>query len=254
MLQDRSLIDDNRWSRLEPHLPGRTGSRGRKPHGGNRLFLEAVLYLARTGLPWRDLPPTFGNWNSIYKRFARWAELGVWPTVFLVLSGGNLDLEQASIDSTIVRVHQHGRGARRVEGDQDIGQSRGGPTTKIHAVAENLGRLVHFLLSAGNVNDCTQARELIETVPAENFLGDKAYDTDDTIAVIESNGGCAVIPSKANRKVQRTLDQEVYRNRNRIERLFCWLKHFRRIATRYEKLSRRFGNLILAVGIYLWAA
>jgi len=199
------------------------------------------------------MPRHFGHWNSVYKRYANWAENAVWERVFAVLTGGNLDLSEASLDSSSVRVHQHAAGARKEEGDQAIGRSRGGPTTKIHAVAEAFGRLVHFLLTAGNVNDCTQGPELIETVPADNVLGDKAYDTNDIIETIERNGGKAVIPSKSNRKVIRPLDTERYRNRNKVERLFCWLKHFRRIATRYEKLSRRFANMILVVGIYLWA-
>lgn len=254
MLQpDRTLLNDEQWHAIEPHLPAQENSPGRKPVGGNRLFLEAVLFLIRTGIPWRDLPERFGHWNSIYKRLARWAKNGVWATVFAILTEGKLDLSEASVDSSSVRAHQHAAGARKAEGDQAIGRSRGGPTTKIHAVTDGLGRLVHFLLTAGNVNDCTQGPELLETVPAENVLGDKAYDTNEIIAIIEGNGGTVVIPSKSNRKVKRPLDTARYKNRNKVERLFCWLKRFRRIATRYEKLSRRYANLILVVGIYLWA-
>lgn len=254
MLQpDRTLLIDSQWLAIKTLMPAIEGSPGRKASGGNRLFIEAILFLIRTGLPWRDLPKQFGHWNSVYKRFARWAEKGIWGTVFAVLTDGHLDLSEALLDSTSVRAHQHSAGARKIEGDQAIGRSRGGATTKIHAVAEGAGRLVHFLLTGGNVNDCTQGAKLLETVPAENILGDKAYDTNDIIETIERNGGNAVIPSKSNRKVQRPLNATLYRNRNKIERLFCWLKRFRRIATRYEKLARRFANLILVAGIYLWA-
>ena len=254
MLQpDRTLLNDEQWRTIEPHIPANENSPGRKAIGGNRRFLEAILFLIRTGIPWRDLPRHFGHWNSIYKRFARLAETGVWETVFGILTGGKLDLSEVSVDSSAVRAHQHAAGARKAEGDQAIGRSRGGPTTKIHAVAEAVGRLVHFLLTGGNVNDCTQGPALLESVPAENALGDKAYDTNEIIETIERNGGNAVIPSKSNRKVIRSLDTERYKNRNKIERLFCWLKSFRRIATRYEKLARRFANLILVAGIYLWA-
>lgn len=228
-------------------------SPGRKSNGGNRLFLEVVLFVTRTGIPWRDIPRAYGHWNSIYKRFARWAEEGVWQKIFGILTEGKLDMSEASIDSTAVRAHQHAAGARKVEGDQAIGRSRGGPTTKIHAVVDGIGRLIHFLLTGGNAHDCTQAAKLLETVPAENVLGDKAYDTNEIIETIETNGGRAVIPSKSNRKVARPLDSGRYRNRNKIERLFCCLKHFRRIATRYEKLGKRFANLILVAAIYLWA-
>jgi transposase len=76
----------------------------------NRLFVEAVLYTARVGNPWRDLPPEFGNWHSVYVRFARWETYGVWSRVAQALQG-EADLEELFIDSTIVRVHQHSAGA-----------------------------------------------------------------------------------------------------------------------------------------------
>jgi transposase len=143
MLQsDRSLLNDQQWHVIEPHLPAKENSAGRKPLGGNRRFLEALLYLARTGIPWRDLPKHYGHWNSVYKRFARWAEAGVFLVVFAILTEGQLDLSEISIDSTSVRAHQHAAGARKMEGDQAIGDSRGGPTSKIHAVADGFGRLV----------------------------------------------------------------------------------------------------------------
>ena len=116
MLQpDRTLINDEQWLALEPHLPARQNSPGRKASGGNRLFLEAILFLIRTGIPWRDMPRHFGHWNSVYKRYANWAENAVWERVFAVLTGGNLDLSEASLDSSSVRVHQHaaGQGRRR---------------------------------------------------------------------------------------------------------------------------------------------
>jgi transposase len=254
MLQpDRTQLNDEQWQAIEPHLPANPNDPGRKATGGNRLFLEAVLFVIRTGLPWRDPPKRFGHWNSLYKRFARWDKRGIWTKVFAILSGRNLDLSESSIDSSTERAHQHAAGARKAEGDQAIGRSRGGPTTKIHAVVDACGRLIHFVLTGGNVNDCTQGSRLLKSVPAENVLGDKGYDTNDIIETIERNGGNAVIPSKSNRKVARAIDTERYKNRNKVERFFCWLKHFRRIATRYEKLSRRFACMILVIGIYQWA-
>ena len=253
MQKDRTLFSDDQWSKVAPLLP-QDNAPGRKSTLGNRIFVEAVLFLVRAGLPWRDLPERFGRWNTVYKRYARWSEKGLWIAVFAALTGGNLNLSQASIDSTTVRAHQHAAGARKAEGDQAIGRSRGGSTTKIHVVSEALGRLVHFLLTGGNVNDCTQGVELLETVPAENVLGDKGYDTNEIIEAIENNGGNAVIPSKANRKVIRPLDTKQYKDRNMVERLFCRLKHFRGFATRYAKLARRFASLILVIGIYLWAS
>ena len=106
---DQSILSDEQFERVAPHLPGKVGDPGRTAN--NRLFLEAVFWIARTGAPWRDLGPRFGLWNSIYRRFRRWAEKGVFESLFKLLSP-DPDFEYAIIDGTIVRVHQHGTGAR----------------------------------------------------------------------------------------------------------------------------------------------
>lgn len=107
---DRLILTDEQWERVAPHLPGKVGDPGRSG-ADNRLFLEGVLWLVRVGAPWRDLPGTFGNWNSVFQRFRRWALKGVFERLFQILSG-EPDFEYALIDGTIVRVHQHGTGAK----------------------------------------------------------------------------------------------------------------------------------------------
>jgi transposase len=107
---NRLMLSDAQWGRIAPLLPGKVGDPGRSG-ADNRLFLEAVLWMARVGAPWRDLPPTFGNWNSVFQRFRRWAVKGVFERLFQALSG-DPDFEYALIDATIVRVHQHGTGAK----------------------------------------------------------------------------------------------------------------------------------------------
>jgi len=107
---DRDLLSDAQWERIAPLLPGKDGDPGRSSRD-NRLFVEAVLWLVRVGAPWRDLPPRFGKWGTVWKRFRRWAEKGVFERIFEVLSG-DPDFEYALIDGTIVKVHRHGTGAR----------------------------------------------------------------------------------------------------------------------------------------------
>jgi transposase len=107
---DRTVLSDARWDRIAPVLPGKDGDPGRSGTD-NRLFVEAVLWVARTGAPWRDLPSAFGNWNSVFRRFRRWAEKGVFDLIFKALSG-DPDFEYVMIDGTIIRVHQHGTGAK----------------------------------------------------------------------------------------------------------------------------------------------
>ena len=107
---DRSVLSDEQWARVAPLLPGKVGDPGRSGED-NQRFLEAVLWIARTGAPWRDLPEAFGKWNSTFVRFRRWALAGVFERIFEALSG-DPDFEYAIIDGTIVRVHQHGTGAK----------------------------------------------------------------------------------------------------------------------------------------------
>jgi transposase len=107
----RRELKDAQWLRIEHLVPGKEGDRGR--HGeDNRLFVDAVLWIARAGAPWRDLPPAFGNWNSVFQRFRRWAKKGVWERIFNTLVESP-DFEYLIIDSTIVRAHQHAAGAKR---------------------------------------------------------------------------------------------------------------------------------------------
>ena len=106
----RLALGDGQWERIAPHLPGKHGDPGRSG-ADNRLFVEAVLWLARTGSPWRDLPDIFGNWNSVFVRFSRWSKDGVWDRLFAAMAN-DPDFEYIMIDSTIVRAHQHAAGKK----------------------------------------------------------------------------------------------------------------------------------------------
>jgi transposase len=106
----RFELSDEQWQRVEGLLPGQPGSPGRSGED-NRLFLDAVLWIVRTGAPWRDLPERFGDWNSVFQRFNRWAKKGVWQRVFDALQ--DPDLEWVMLDATIIRAHVHAAGARK---------------------------------------------------------------------------------------------------------------------------------------------
>lgn len=110
----RKILRNEQWQRIAAMLPGKITDPGRTA-ADNRLFVEAVLWIARTGSPWRDLPPGFGPWNSVYQRFARWSDKGVWHRVFAELAK-DADFKEVFLDSTIVRAHQHAAGARKKTG------------------------------------------------------------------------------------------------------------------------------------------
>ena len=107
---DRLIVSSAQWERLKDLVPGKAGDPGVTGRD-NRLFIEAVLWIARTGAPWRDLPEPFGLWNSVWKRFSRWSKKGVWESFFNALAD-DADFEYVIVDGTIVRVHQHGTGAK----------------------------------------------------------------------------------------------------------------------------------------------
>ena len=104
-------LRDDQWERIKDLLPGRAGSEGR-PARDNRLFVEAVLYRYRAGIPWRDLPARFGDFRVVHLRHSRWAARGIWQQVLEHLAV-EVDNEYAMIDATIVRAHQHSAGARK---------------------------------------------------------------------------------------------------------------------------------------------
>ena len=102
----RTVLRDEQWKRIEGFLPGKSTDCGVTAKN-NRLFVEAVLWIIRTGSPWRDLPTDFGHWHRVYVRYNRWSKKGVWEEFFKAMSG-DPDLEYLMIDGSIVRVHQHG--------------------------------------------------------------------------------------------------------------------------------------------------
>jgi putative transposase len=106
----RFVLSNEQWSRIEKLCVGKVEDPG-GTGADNRMFVEAVLWIARTGSPWRDLPPAFGKWNSIFVRFNRWSAGGVWQRIFAALSD-DADFEYLIVDSTIVRAHQHATGAK----------------------------------------------------------------------------------------------------------------------------------------------
>ncbi len=107
-------LRDDQWERISHLLPGREGHVG-VTAADNRLFIEAVLYRYRAGIPWRDLPERFGDWKNVHRRHSRWSQSGVWENVCKYLAA-DADNEYAMIDSTIVRAHQHSAGAKKKSG------------------------------------------------------------------------------------------------------------------------------------------
>jgi len=244
----RLMLINEHWSKLRTIM---------REHGiydkpNLRKTVEGILYRMRTGLPWRDLPSFFGKWISIYQQFNRWSSKNKLMKIFKSLVQ-DPDLEWEFIDGSIVRAHQHSAGAASEE-NQAIGLSRGGNTTKIHMAVESFGLPIAFEITGGEVHDCKIAPEFIEKLPPSNYkIADKGYDSEEVRECIRKNSSIPIIPRKSNSKIGNAdMDWCLYKYRHLVENVFARLKHFRAIATRYDKLKRNYESMVaMACGI-MW--
>jgi len=244
----RLMLNDEHWSKFKDIML----QNGIYDKPNLRIVVEGILYRMRVGCPWRDLPECFGNWNSVYKQFNRWSAAGKIMNFFKMMVQ-DPDLEWGFIDGSIVRSHQHSAGAPGNE-DQGIGISCGGNSTKIHMVVESCGFPIEFDITGGEVHDSKKAPDLIEKMPVTEFtIADKGYDSEELRKQIMEKGSIPVIPRKSNSKIGNvTMDWCLYKYRHLVENLFARIKHFRAIATRYDKLKRNFAAMISMACAYLW--
>ena len=137
-----------------------------------------------------------------------------------------------------------------------MGRSRGGLTTKIHAVVDALGHPLRFELTAGQDHDSIKGYEMLKSIDLTRtqVLADRAYDTDRILELLEEQGALPVIPSKKNRRVQRQWDKDIYKERHVIECFFNKVKNYRRLATRFDKLACTFKAFLTLASILVWLA
>ena len=262
MIGERHDMTDAEWAILQPALP--TGRQGPE-RKTDRQVMNGIFFVLRTGTPWRDLPERYGPYTTCYNRYNRWSRDGTWLQILERLQEitDRVDdddgeaahsLKTRMIDSSAVRAHRHAAGGRKDDEEPaQLGRSRGGFGTKIHAVVDGKGQPRILGLSPGNAADCTQAETLLAEIEAGmTVIADKAYDTNAILRQVAEAGATAVIPSKSNRTEQRPLDREADASHNLVERFFGRVKEFRRVATRYDKRARNFlSAVILAATRYL---
>lgn len=135
-----------------------------------------------------------------------------------------------------------------------LGRSKGGLTTKIHAAVDALGNPVHVHLSGGEAADCKNFDKIADALPAtvQAIVCDKGYDTNAVVERIEQQQAAVVIPAKSNRKEERKIDENLYEDRNKVERFFLKIKQNRAVATRYDKKAASFLGVVYVAGIMCW--
>lgn len=215
--------------------------------------MEAILWVLRTGVGWRDLPAAFGRWQTVYGCFRAWNRSGLWQALFKAVRAA-ADHEYVLIDSTAVRLHAHGAGPAGGQLAQAMGRSKASLSTKIHLASDALGYPLGFLLTGANVSDFDQAKPLLRDYVrhGSHVIMDKGYDSDAIRAYVNQLGGVAVIAVNQSRAKKPAFDEHLYRERHRIENLFARLKAFRRIATRYEKLHSTFAAMLSLACLLVW--
>ena len=217
-----------------------------------RRFIEAIWYIVRSGCQWRLLPSTYGSWRAIHMRFKSWADKGIWAELFTQVQV-DPDMEATMIDATIVRAHACSAGYNKNSQDQEaLGRSKGGFSTKVHALVDALGNPLKFILTPGQRHDITQADSLVQDLENTMLLADKGYDSNALVGQLKIQQSIAVIPPKKNRKHKRDYDRHIYKERHLIECFFGKIKHFRRVFSRFDKTATVFMSFLQFVGALIW--
>lgn len=252
IIRNRDIITDAMWERLQPFLPAQKPATGR-PAIDHRLIINGILWIIRTGAPWRDLPERYGNWSTVASRFYRWCTSGIWDAIFEAIveqadADGIVDWNIHYVDSTVVRAHQHAAGAEGSAPEAEaLGRSRGGFGTKAHVRVEGGGRPMTVLLTPGQQHDTTVFKDVMESGSVKRkgrgrpksrplrVVADKGYTGTENRQYLRRRGIRYTIPHRSNERHKGPFDRKMYRKRNIVERFINRVKQFRRIATRYEK-------------------
>ena len=266
----RFELSDRQWQRLEPLLPPERPRTGR-PNDDHRRIVNGILWVLRTGAPWRDLPERYGPVGTVSSRFYRWRDAGVWDRALAALRAaadakGRIDRDLHFVDATIVRAHQHAAGARRTGavGGEALGRSQGGFSTKVHVRAEGGGKPIAFVLTGGERHESRMLPALLARgavrrpgrgqprLRPRRVAGDKADTGRPARSFLRRRGIGAVIPTQEREPRRPGFDRGAYRRRNRVERLINRLEQFRRIATGYEKRAVNHAAMLTIGMSLLW--
>nr|WP_244647505.1 IS5 family transposase [Sphingomonas sp. CFBP 13728] len=238
-------------ARLEPYFPKSHG----KPRVDDRRVLSGIVFVNRNGLRWCDAPREYGPHKTLYNRWKRWGERGVFLRIMEGLAAASATPKTIMIDATYLKAHRTASSLGKKGGlGRLIGRTKGGMNTKLHAVTDAEGRPLSFFMTAGQVSDYTGAAALLDDLPkAQWMLGDRGYDADWYRDALQAKGITPCIPGRKSRIIPVKYDKRRYRSRSRIEIMFGRLKDWRRVATRYDRCPTVFFSAIaLAATVIFW--
>lgn len=209
-------------------------------------MVEGMIYILRSGCPWRDLPERFGPWSSVYTRWSRWAYEGVWAAILDFLAE-DAEGELRHLDSSHIKVHQDASNPAGGQENQALGRTKGGLNSKVTALVDGRGRAVQLALAPGQRNDTIAAEDIV-LLQSKKVVADRGYDSDRFRERIVSAGSEPCIPPRAGRIAPAKYHRAYYRKRHRVENFFQRIKRRRRIGTRYEKLDVTFFAFLTLAG------
>jgi len=213
-------------------------------------MVEAMIYILRTGCPWRDLPIHFGPWSSVYTRWYRWAHSGLWASILDALSE-DAEGSLRHLDSSHVKVHQDAANPPGGQENQCLGRTKGGLNCKVTALVDAKGRAVQLTLAPGQRNDLVAAEEIVFP-ENKKVVADKGYDGERIRQRIVEAGSQPCIPARSNRRNPAKHHKGYYRRRHRVENFFQRVKRRRRVGTRYEKLDVTFFAFLCLAAVLDW--
>jgi transposase len=214
-------------------------------------MVEAIFYVLRTAIAWRDMPACYGPWNSVYTRWRRWCSLGLWQEILRLLSQHAVGRVRF-IDGSHIKLHQFGTNHAGGQSAQAIGRTKGGLNTKLCALVEGRGRLMAAVLAPGQAYEVEAAAPLFDALKTVLLVGDKGFDVDVLRQKMLDQGCLACIPPRSNRRSPAWNHRGFYRQRHKIENFFQRIKVHKRVSTRYEKLALTFLTFILVAAVFDW--
>ena len=225
--------------------------RGGRPPKDDRPMVTGIWYVLRTGIPWRDLPPQFGPWSSVYTRFRRWCASGLWARLLAELGAGAYG-EIRSVDCSHIKIHQDAANPAGGQTAQAMGRTKGGFNSKLAAVVDAVGRAVGLSLAPGPQHDLRACAPLMPHLDGKWVGGNKGFDSAAFREDLVRTGAMVCIPPRSTRRTDYYFSRLLYKHRHTVENFFCRIKRHRRIATRYEKLAVTFLGFVYLAAIIDW--